>query len=225
MNNTTTPGDDREAAAVLAQFDKAISGLQNDVPSTQQFVYKQTAYTPTTFVPILQAAAAPLRAVVTARGALATALNNRHAAFPDAMALISGFFALVPNILPAGADVTQFGAKPRKPRKQLTAEQQVAANQQRQATRKARNIMGSKQRAAIKAPAPAAPAAPAPRPAPRPPRRRRALDRRTRVLRPPSSLAIHCHAVALPDSAVRSIATAESSPAWAARRRSSWRMR
>jgi hypothetical protein len=163
MSNTptTTPGDDREAAAVLAKFEKAINGLQNDVPPTQAIVYKQASYTPATMAALLQAAVAPLQAVVTARSALTTALTNRHTNFQAASALITGFYDLLPNILPPGADVTQFGAKPRKARKPLTASQKETANLKRQDTREARHIMGKKQRLAIKAPPPPPPAEPA----------------------------------------------------------------
>jgi hypothetical protein len=163
MSNTTTtaPGDDREAAAILAKFDKAILGVST-LPATQQIVYKQATYTPVTFVPVLQAGAAPLRAVVTARSALTTALNNRHETFEDSVALINAFFTMLPQILPPGTDVTQFGAEPHKPREEPTAEQKVVSNQKREATRAARHIMGKKQRKAIQAPAAAAPATPAP---------------------------------------------------------------
>ncbi len=165
-SSNTTPTDDIAAAAVLVKYQKAINGLQSEVPATQQIVYKQVAYTPATFVPLLQAALAPLQAVVDARSALITALNNRHTTFDAAVTLINSFYALLPNILPPGADVSQFGAKPPKPRKQLTAEQKQAANVKRQATRAARHIMSKKQRLAITAPPATPPADPAAPPAP-----------------------------------------------------------
>jgi hypothetical protein len=154
---TTTPADDAKAAAVLAQFEQAISGLQNDVPATQPIVYKQISYTATTFLPVLQAGAAPLLAVATARATLNTALTNRHTAFDASKALIDAFFVMLPQILPPGTDVSQFGAKARKARTPQTAAQKAASNAKRQATRQARHIMGKKQRAAIQAPAATSP--------------------------------------------------------------------
>ena len=157
MGNTPTKTNDREAAAVLAQYVLAIVGLQNDVPATTPIVYQQTSYTAATFVPVLQKGAAPLLAVAKARSDLKTALTNRHDTFGDSKTLIEAFFAMLPQILPPGTDPTKFGAKAPKPRTPQTAAQKAAATEKRLATRKARHIMGKKQRLAIKAPAPASP--------------------------------------------------------------------
>lgn len=161
MSDTTTR--DPQAAAVLQQFERAISGMQNDWPSTQpSIVFQQVTYTPAAFIAKLQGWAAILQAVPEARSALETALTNRHAAFAGLVEVINGFFTILPQYLPPGADVTKFGAKQKKARAKLTAAQKTTANEKRQATRAARHIMGKKQRLAIKAPAPTAPATTAP---------------------------------------------------------------
>jgi hypothetical protein len=165
MNDKTL---ERKAAAVLAQYDQAINGLQNDWPATQQtIIFEQATYTPAQLIAKLQQEAAPLQAVVDARSTLKTALKNRLTAMPDAISMIDGFLAMLPQYLPAGADATKFGKKTPKLRKQPTPEVKAAANLKRQATRKARHIMGKKQRAAIKAPpTPPAPATPPASPTP-----------------------------------------------------------
>ncbi len=61
---------------------------------------------------------------------------------------------MLPQYLPAGADTSKFGSKPKKARTPLTVAQKQVANAKRAATRAARHIMGKKQRAAIQAPAP-----------------------------------------------------------------------
>jgi hypothetical protein len=150
MNDITM---EKQAAAILKRLEQAIEGMANDWPASQQaIVYEQNTYTPAQFAAKLQQAAVPLQAVPGARSALRTALNNRTAALPDAVTLIDGFYALLPQYLPPGADVTKFGSKTKKPRTPQTAEQKAAANAKRTATRAARHIMGKKQRQAIKAP-------------------------------------------------------------------------
>jgi hypothetical protein len=150
MNDKTM---EKEASSLIKQFELAIDGLANDWPSTQQtIVYQQATYTPAQLGAKLKAALAPLQAVPDARSALKTALANRLASLPDAIALLDGLYAILPQYLPAGADTTKFGAKAKKVRKQPTAEEKTASNAKRAATRTARHIMGKKQRKAIKAP-------------------------------------------------------------------------
>jgi len=148
---------EKEASTLIQQIGQAIDGLTNDWPAAQQaIVYQQTTYTPAQFVTKLKAALAPLQAVPDARSGLKTAIANRLTALPDVIALLAGFNAILPQYLPAGADVTTFGGKAKKVRKPQTAEEKTASNVQRAATRAARHIMGKNQRKAIKAPAPPA---------------------------------------------------------------------
>ena len=153
---------DKQAAAVLSDFNRAITGVEGSWPAAQTTILlQQVAYTPATLVTKLQEEAAPLQAVVDARSTLVSALTNRRTAMPGAVQFIEGFFASLPQYLPPGADVSKFGAKPKKARTPLTAEQKVAANTKRTATRAARHIMGKKQRAAIHATPPTTPTTPA----------------------------------------------------------------
>jgi hypothetical protein len=153
MDETTY---DPDSAAVLEQYGKAIAGLKSEEwPANQQvIVFEQETYTPAELAAKLTQDAAPLQAVEDAWSALRTALTNRHAAFAGAVKTLNAFYGILPHYLPPGTDTTTYGAKPRKARTPLTAEQKVEANQKRQATRKARFITGKKQRKAIKAPAP-----------------------------------------------------------------------
>jgi hypothetical protein len=149
------------AQAVLEQYGQAMTGLETAWPAGQPpMVLQQVPYTPAALVVKLQQECAPLQAVVDARSDLATALTNRHTALPGAVSFLDAFFAVLPQYLPPGADVTQFGGTPKKERAPLTAEQKVAANEKRNATRAARHIMGKNQRKALHAAAPTPPAAP-----------------------------------------------------------------
>lgn len=158
MNDDTM---EKEASTLIKQIGQAIDGLTNDWPAAQQaIVYQQTTYTPAQLVAKLKAALEPLQAVLDGRSALKTAIANRLVALPDVIALVNGFYAILPQYLPAGADTTKFGAKAKKARKQQTAEEKTASNAKRAATRAARHIMGKNQRKAIKVPpAPATPPA------------------------------------------------------------------
>jgi hypothetical protein len=169
MNEVTM---EKEAATVLEQLSQAIDGMESEWPADQKsIVYQQVTYTPAQFTDKLKQALAPLQAVPDARSALQTAIKNRRPALPGALALVNGFYSILAQYLPPGADVTKFGAKVKKARKPLTAEEKTAANEKRTATRAARHIMGPKQRKAIKAPptpptpqTPPTPRRPPPRP-------------------------------------------------------------
>jgi hypothetical protein len=144
---------EKEASTLITQLGQAIDGLTNDWPAAQQaIVYQQTTYTPAQLIAVLETALAPLQAVPDARSALKTAIANRLAALPNTIAVVNGFYAVLPQYLPAGADTTRFGAKAKKVRRQPTAEEKTVSNAKRAATRTARHIMGKNQRKAIKAP-------------------------------------------------------------------------
>ena len=152
---TNVPGPD--PSEVYGKLTKAIAGMAGWPAAQPTIVVQQVAYTPAQLVTKLEQVVAPLQAVITARANLNTALSVRDEALPDAAAFIAAFFAVLPQYLPAGTDVTTFGDKPKKPRAKPTAAQKAASNVKRNATRAARHIMGKKQRLAIQAPAPTAP--------------------------------------------------------------------
>jgi hypothetical protein len=146
---------------VYQKLEQAITGVENDWPATQpSIVIQGNTYTSAQLGAKLQQEVAPLQAVIDARSTLRSALNARDLALPTAAQFIAAFFSVLPQYLPAGADTTKFGSKPKKPRTALTVAQKQAANAKRAATRAARHIMGKKQRAAIQAPA--TPTTPAP---------------------------------------------------------------
>jgi hypothetical protein len=148
----------RQASEVTGKFEKAIEGMTSSWPADQPIlVIQEVTYTPVEFLAKLEEVAAPLFDAVAARLALETALATRNAALDEAAALIEAFFTVLHQYLPAGsAGVASFGKKPKKARTPLTLEQKEAAAAKRAATRKARHVMGKKQRRAIQAPAPAA---------------------------------------------------------------------
>jgi hypothetical protein len=87
-------------------------------------------------------------------------LEAADAAIKEAHELVSdGKLVVRAKFGRAGAALTEFGMKPAQPHKP-TAETQAGAVKKRAATRKARHILGSRQRGQIHAPVEAAPADP-----------------------------------------------------------------
>jgi hypothetical protein len=137
-----------QANSVTNKLQKAIAGMNGAWPTAQTTIVVLTVvYTPAQLIAKLQQVLSPFTAASDAKIAYQSALATRNAALPDAAAFIEAFFTVLPQYLPAGsASVSSFGSKPRKARTPLTVEQKQAALVKREATRKARGIMGKKQR-------------------------------------------------------------------------------
>jgi hypothetical protein len=157
--------DNRNQTEILASYEALLQGLATAWPASQtSILLQQTTYTVPQFTAKVQSVMAPLQAVVNARSALKTAIDDRTVAMPGIVQFLAGVYAVLPQYLGATADLTKFGKKPAKARQPLTTEQRAAANAKAAATRAARHTMGKNQKKAIKgtvATAPATPVAPA----------------------------------------------------------------
>jgi hypothetical protein len=149
-----------------------VDGYRKHLSGAGALVVGGASHAPADIDADLQARVDARNAVTLARAALSgvvtadEATQQRTALIAEAVrqtALIR--FAGQPDVL------AEFGLKPKKVRRPLTAEQALDAVNKRRQTRKARKTLGKRQKAQVHGdPAPAAPAgtAPAPTPAPAP---------------------------------------------------------
>ncbi len=124
-------------------------------------------YTPATLAAKIQELGGPVLDAAAKREAYLDSLKACYEALPAIEAWFGKFYAALPSWVGDGSAQQAFGGKVRKPRAKLTVEQKAARAAKMRATRKARNTMGKKQKAAIKGVVPPAspPASPAATPA------------------------------------------------------------
>ena len=142
-----------------------IAGLEKHASAFTGLLVQGKAVSVVQAVATLQARIDAITAAQTARALLAAAVKEQQ----QELAGTSGFVLSLVTVIRgmyAGSpsNLADFGLTPKKALP-LTVEQKALANQKRAATRLARHTMGTKQRAAIKAPVvvaptPAIPAAP-----------------------------------------------------------------
>jgi hypothetical protein len=145
MSNT----DGSKALVDLAV--KLIAGTQKRLASTGQLRFAGKTFTPSQVEAQLQALVT-LRADAEAAKALARAkVAAQRAQLPALRAFVQAFAAVIKAQYGTEPDVlADFGLEPRKAPTPLTPEQKTAAKAKRAATRKARGIIGSRKRAAVK---------------------------------------------------------------------------
>ena len=135
----------KNADAALAV--KLIVGIGKRFANVGQLTFAGSSYTPAQVTAKLQRLVALRADVDAAKATLKVKMAAEDAEAPslrDFMVLFVAFvMATYANVADALAD---FGLKPKKARGSLTADEIAAANAKRQATRKARNVMGKKQR-------------------------------------------------------------------------------
>jgi hypothetical protein len=180
---STNPSHKSNKSTRIASDLKLMNGLKAHYAETDTFLVSTNSHT-----------VAQVIALIVARTDASTAYDAAHAAWIDAAKVAKQRFTESEAILRGvrntlrttlGEDskaLADFGLTPKAPKRTLTAEQKAAAAAKRAATRKARNVMGSRQRLKVVAPpAPtpnAAPQAASPSPAPAPRRRPRPPSRR-----------------------------------------------
>jgi hypothetical protein len=142
---TTTKTD------AVARAQLLIAGTKKHFTSASPLAFASASYTPAqveaslqTFIDLrsgVDAAKAETKTKLAAEAAQSSTLRTFMSAFES---FVRSAFSNSPDVL------ADFGLKPRKARTQLTVEQKAAADAKRKATREARNVMGSKQRLAVK---------------------------------------------------------------------------
>ena len=130
---------------------KLIAGTQKHLSNAGQLAFAGGVFTPSQVEAQLQALAT-LRADVESAQATAKAkVTTERARLPALRAFLLAFVGLLNVQFGTQPDVlADFGLKPKKARRPMTPEQKAAAKAKRDATRKARGIIGTRKRAAVK---------------------------------------------------------------------------
>jgi hypothetical protein len=136
-------------AAVLAQLQMLVSGLQKQFPNGN-FTLGNTAFTTATLVVALKSLIEAIDAVTTAQAsakvAVAALRATKAQVGPIVLALRRNLLATFGN----AADILAlFGLEPRKAPAPLTVEEKAAAKAKAEATRKARGTTSKKQKLAV----------------------------------------------------------------------------
>ncbi len=128
-----------------------IAGLNKHLASAGQILLASGTYTPAQITTLLQSIVT-LRSDVDAAKALAQAkLATLRAQMPAKRIVSDAFVSFVRAAFGNSPDVlADFGLTPKKAPTPLTVEEKAAAAAKRTATRAKRNVMGSKQRKAVK---------------------------------------------------------------------------
>jgi hypothetical protein len=170
MSSTTMKS--KSKAAILAQLQALVTGLQKELPNGS-FTLMSTVYTTATLLPILQGLIAALTAVNTAQKSAEAALVDLAAEDAKSGPIIRALTRTLTTMYTNSPDtLALFELEAPKPRAPLSAAQRAAAVAKAKATREARGTTGAKQKALITgnvtgvtitpitAPVPAPPAAP-----------------------------------------------------------------
>jgi hypothetical protein len=144
---TATKGTTKQAA--LAR--QLIAGTQKHLANAGQLTFAGGVFTPAQVEAHLDALVTLRTDVETAKAAATAKVAAERAQIPALRAFVLAFANLVKAQFGTQPDVlADFGFKPRKVRKPMTPEQRAAAQAKRDATRKARGIIGTRKRAAVK---------------------------------------------------------------------------
>jgi hypothetical protein len=128
-----------------------IAGTQKHLAGIASLMFASGTFTPAQVEAQLQALATLRSEVEAAKATAAAKLATETAQAPALIAYQDAFVAFVKAAFGNSPDVlADFGLLPKKARTPLTVEQKAAAKAKRDATRKARGTMGSKQKLAVK---------------------------------------------------------------------------
>ena len=141
----------------MSMLDQKLSQLIRGVQTTlsgkpQQLTINGQSYEPASLLTALEAQAAPFNAADIAHEALRKAVADREAATPAALAFYKGVASVLLGMYGRDtATLATFGLAPRKPKRQLTAEEQLKAAAKAKVTRQLRGTIGRRKKEAIKA--------------------------------------------------------------------------
>jgi hypothetical protein len=129
----------------------ALAGAQGSMPANFAITVNGSQLNASQLATQLQGMLQPMKAVHDTRATLKSQVTAKNAQQKPAQALLNGVKLGVSAQYGASSDVlAKLGFKPQKTRAPLTPAQKLIRNQKAQATRKARNTLGSQQRAAIR---------------------------------------------------------------------------
>ncbi len=139
----------------LASDTQLAAGLKGHYADADPLGFAKDAPTVADVVALLQARGDATRGVGAAEAAWRDAVKAERQTVADSDRVLKGVRAFLRATLGEESKMlVDFGIAPKKARRALTAEEQQAAAKKRAATRKARMVMGSRQRLEVTAPEP-----------------------------------------------------------------------
>jgi hypothetical protein len=128
-----------------------VAGIQKHFSAVPQLTFGEGTFTPAQVQAQLSALATLRSDVVAARTAMEAKLEGERAKAPALRVFLAAFVSFVRATFGSSTNtLADFGLKPRKARKPLTAEQLAAKAAKAKATRKARGTIGKKKILAVK---------------------------------------------------------------------------
>jgi hypothetical protein len=141
MGSNTGKNKDADLAATVA------AGITKHLSGAGALVFGMGSITPAQLVIQLQTLETLRQAVIAAQAVVAAKLADEGTQAPAIRATLVAFVAYLRVVYANAPDVlSDFGVKPRKPSTPLTTAQRAAANAKREATLKARGIVGTQKR-------------------------------------------------------------------------------
>ncbi len=151
MSTDTTINQKSVVRGLELRADTAIHGLQTALPSTvTQLVVGGVTYQVPDLVKAIQEASLSWKDVRSAHAVIREAMADRPAERARLVQLLSDVRDSVRTVVGSASEtLTQFGFKPKRPRKPLTPEKKALAAAKAKLTRARRHTLGSKQKEAL----------------------------------------------------------------------------
>ena len=150
-SDVTVVTSEDEYTKVYLALKGIANGAQNAWPANvATLTYGGQNLTQAQFEAMCATMLAPFQAVVDGYAAWQSAKKTRNAAIPGAQQFVEDAYAVLPQAVGTNsADLAKYGQKPKKARRQLTAEENVVKSQKAAATREARGTMSKKAKSKI----------------------------------------------------------------------------
>jgi hypothetical protein len=143
------PTKGKSSKAALAE--SLIAGTKLHFANVTSLAFDSATFTPAQIETAFQTLIDLRTAVEAAQAAAATKVAAEGNQAPAVLGLMTAYVAFVRNTFAKSPDVlADFGLKPKKARAPMTAVAKAAAAAKREATRAARNTMGSQQKKTVK---------------------------------------------------------------------------
>ena len=137
--------------SVVALAEQLIAGTNKHLASVTQVMVAGGSFTPAQVISQLQAIVTLRSDVETAKAATKAKLATEKADMPELRVFLDAFVTFVKADFGTSPDaLADFGLHPKKAKAPATVTAKAAAAAKREATRKARNTMGSQQRKLVK---------------------------------------------------------------------------
>ena len=138
-------------SALVTRALQLLAGTKKHLATASTLSFASGSVTPAQIETLLQTFVNLRQGVDAAKATTKARINDEATQAPALLRQIAEFESFVKVLFARSPDVlADFGIQPKKARKPLTAEQKAAAKAKRNATRKARGVIGKVKRAAVK---------------------------------------------------------------------------